>query len=339
MGQDRRFATLEQLRPIARAALGGGRDPIGLTRLSGGTRKGAYRLLLDDDSTAIVYVWNDAENFWPGTGQADQGGPVDDLTDPFAPASGPDLYEAAHRHLSRAGIRVPQVYGLEREHDQLNGAVAVLEDVPGDNLEVLLQRDPAAVRATLDELVDALTLMHEHHGPRFGKVSLIDAGGHSREKSCEATVLKRAWRDLDEAADRDRRIGDVRDELAGVVARLAAAVRPRAEYSLIHGELGPDHVLVDAERHPVLIDVEGLMFFDVEWEHVFVGLRFGEHYRHFRRSDLDPQRMEFYELAMRLSLVAGPMRLLDGDFPGRAGMEYIIEHNLEQVLTFLPSGL
>ena len=30
-----------------------------------------YRLTLDDDSTAIVYIWDDAENYWPIT-QADE---------------------------------------------------------------------------------------------------------------------------------------------------------------------------------------------------------------------------------------------------------------------------
>jgi hypothetical protein len=41
---------------------------------------------------------------------------------------------------------------------------------------------------------------------------------------------------------------------------LAALVPPRAEYRLIHGELGPDHVLVGRSAEPVLIDIEGLMF-------------------------------------------------------------------------------
>jgi hypothetical protein len=35
-------------------------------------------------------------------------------------------------------------------------------------------------------------------------------------------------------------------------------------------------------------------------------------------------------------LVAGPMRLLDGDFPDRAFMRGIIEHNLIQALALLP---
>ena len=69
--------------------------------------------------------------------------------------------------------------------------------------------------------------------------------------------------------------------------RLAAAIRPRSDYRLIHGELGPDHVLVDGRGRPVIIDIEGLMYFDVEWEHVFVRLRFQEDYRFLHRDGVD----------------------------------------------------
>jgi hypothetical protein len=94
-------------------------------------------------------------------------------------------------------------------------------------------------------------------------------------------------------------------------------------------------VLVDRLGQPVLIDIEGLMFFDVEWEHVFLRLRFAEHYRWLHADGLDEQRLAFYMLAMRLSLVAGPLRLLDGDFPDREAMFAIAEHNLAQALAFL----
>ena len=114
-------------------------------------------------------------------------------------------------------------------------------------------------------------------------------------------------------------------------------MRPRSEYGLIHGELGPDHVLVDGLGQPVLIDIEGLMFFDAEWEHAFLRIRFGEHYQWLDAGNLDEQRMAFYTLAMRLSLVAGPLRLLDGDFPDRPAMMRIAEHNLQQVLALQPA--
>ncbi|OIJ86809.1 hypothetical protein BIV24_25660 [Streptomyces colonosanans] len=90
---------------------------------------------------------------------------------------------------------------------------------------------------------------------------------------------------------------------------LAEAVRSRARHGLVHGELGPDHVLVDADGRPALIDIEGLMYFDAEWEHVFLQLRFGPHYDALRTEGLDEGRLRLYRLAMHLSLVAGPLRL------------------------------
>lgn len=157
------------------------------------------------------------------------------------------------------------------------------------------------------------------------------------ELSCERRVLDRALRDLKEAAGRDDSIATADTALHDRLQELADRVSPRTEYGLIHGELGPDHVLVDADGHPVLIDIEDLMYFDIEWEHVFLQIRFHERYTTLARPGLDPQRLDLYMLAMRLSLVAGPLRLLDGDFPDRAFMQGVAEHNAKKALALLPS--
>ncbi|MFD9575898.1 phosphotransferase family protein [Streptomyces sp. NPDC059982] len=329
----RRVVTRDHLAGVARAALGTEHRLVNIARLRGGSKKGVYRLTFDNDSTAIVYIWDDAENYWPTT-SADQ---ADNHADPFSPASGIELFEAAHRHLDTLGIRTPRIRLADRSRSHYPADVAVVEDVPGENLETLLRQDPHSVETTMARLAKTLDSMQRHQGPHFGKVALIDKGGTSEGSSCEQTVLERALDDLSEAASRDPRITRSRDHLEDAVRALAAAVRPRSQLGLVHGELGPDHVLVDPDGQPVLIDIEGLMFFDVEWEHAFLRLRFGEHYQSLDRSDLDEQRLTFYTLAMRLSLVAGPLRLLDGDFPDRDFMMGIAEHNLEEALAFLPS--
>ncbi|KOV31740.1 aminoglycoside phosphotransferase [Streptomyces sp. XY431] len=330
----RRVATRDRLAGVARAALGTEHRVTGVSRLRGGSKKGVYRLTLDNDSTAIVYIWDDTENYWPTT-RADQ---ADNHADPFSPASGIELFEAAHRHLDTLDIRSPRILLADRSRSHYPADIAVVEDVPGENLETLLRQDPRSLETTMARLAEALGAMQRHQGPRFGKVALIDKGGTSEGSSCEQVVLDRALDDLAEAASRDPRITRSRDHLEHVVRALAATVRPRSQHGLIHGELGPDHVLVDRDGQPVLIDIEGLMFFDIEWEHAFLRLRFGDHYRWLDRNDLDEQRLTFYTLAMRLSLVAGPLRLLDGDFPDRDFMMGIVEHNLQEALAFLPSN-
>lgn len=129
-----------------------------------------------------------------------------------------------------------------------------------------------------------------------------------------------------------QRIAAVRDELAEVVVARHTVIAPRSDCGLIYGELGPDHVLVDEHDEPVLIDIESAMLLDVEWEHAFLELRFGERYHRLRVPGLDERRLRLYRLATYLSLVAGPLRLLDGPFPDRAGMLGIVDSNVLRVL-------
>ncbi|MFI6438931.1 phosphotransferase [Streptomyces sp. NPDC050759] len=215
----------------------------------------------------------------------------------------------------------------------------VVEDMRGGSLEEALERDPVAGRAALELLAAELSTLHAQEGPAFGKVGLVDNGGTSSSGSAARRITEGALRHIEQAAVRDERIAVVREELEETVRRLAAAVRPRARHTLVHGEIGADHVLLDGRGRPALIDIEGLMYLDVEWEHVFLRIRFGpRHYDVLRAPGLDEDRMRLYRLAMHVSLVAGPLRLIEGDFPNPAGMREIAESNLVRVLELMGRG-
>ncbi|MYU54444.1 MULTISPECIES: phosphotransferase family protein [Streptomyces] len=327
----RQFTDIQDLSGLVRDALGAGCRVVAVDRLRGGSKKGVYRVRLEGTHTSsvIVYSWAAAENFWPGAREADP-------ADPFAPASGLVPFLAAQRCLDDVGARVPRVLLADDSRRRYPADVAVVEDVSGGTLEALLATDPARAAGALGDLARMLEVMHRHRARHYGKVDLLDRGGSASEVPCERRVLDRALRDLDEAAGREDRIARADAAFRDRLRELADRVSPRTEYGLIHGELGPDHVLVDADGHPVLIDIEDLMYFDVEWEHVFLQLRFGERYTALARPGLDPRRLDLYMLAMRLSLVAGPLRLLDGDFPDRASMRGIAEHNMNEALALLP---
>lgn len=326
----RQFTDIAVLSGIVREALGSGVDVIGVDRLRGGSKKGVYRVHVRGSRAAsvIVYSWADGENFWPSAEGVDAGHPL-------APASGLVPFLAAQRTLDRIGVRVPALVLADDSRRRHPADVAVVEDVAGPTLEALLRTDPARASDALSELAAMLGVMHRQRGRRFGRVDVLERGDKASGDSCEQVVFERALEDLAEAAERDPRIGSAAAPLRDRLRELAARVTPRTEHRMIHGELGPDHVLVDAQGHPVLIDIEGLMFFDVEWEHVFLQLRFGERYPALSRPGLDPARFDLFMLAMRLSLVAGPLRILDGDFPHRALMRGIADHNAKEALALL----
>ncbi|MFD9001756.1 phosphotransferase family protein [Streptomyces sp. NPDC059582] len=329
----RTFLTRPDLAPLARAALGPQRTLTAVARLRGGTKKGVYRLTLDDATTAIAYVWSPGEDYW--------GEPGADPRDPFSHASGLDLFTASHDRLTGLGVRTPRLLLADADRRFLGADAAVVEDLPGDSLEDALRRDPKAAAPVLDRLAEALAAMRgcaapaQAPAPGFGKVALVDAGGMSRGGSCEGRVAERALADIAEIAVRDPSAAAAREAFEDAVRTLADDIAPRARHTLIHGELGPDHVLVTPDGEPALIDIEGLMYFDAEWEHVFLALRFGPHYDALRTPDLDEPRLRLYRLALHLSLVAGPLRLLDGDFPEPGPMRAIAEHNLARALSLV----
>ena len=321
----RTVLTRDQLSGAATAAFGRGRRLEAVERLAGGTRKGVYRLRMDDGTTAIGYVWDDSENYWPA---AD--GDNDD-TDPFCAGVGLRLFEAANARLDSIGVRVPEIHLVDRDRTHFPTELAIVEDFPGEDLYSLFARDPRAAEPVMARLAEVLQAMRDYRAPRYGKVALIDAGGSSSGTSCEAHAVEFGLRSLAEAAPRDQRIERARDRIEQRLHELAAKVQPRAELSIVHGELW-GHVLIDGDGRPALIDIEDLMYFDVEWEHVFLEIRLHGDYRRLAAQDLDEDRLALYMLAQRLSLTAGPLRLLDGDFPNREFMRGVAEHNLNEAL-------
>lgn len=322
----RKFGELADFEPVVRAAFGDGRRLAQARRLRGGSKKGVYQLVFDDGRSVVGYVWSETENYWPVDGHA----PADERSDPFSDATGAELFTGAHSLLESLGIRVPALYLLDRSRTVYPDDIALIEWVPGRSLESMLDDGAPQARSVLGRLRQTLGVMRAHTHPRFGKIGAPSAG-----ESCERVVLERALAHLAEAAERMPSMAAGRAGLDEKLHELAAAVRPRQEYGLVHGELGPDHVLVDGAGEPVLIDIEGLMYFDVEWEHAFCEMRFKYYYPALRADSLDEDRLRLYRLALHLSLAAVPMRLAGSDYPEREFMIEIAVAHASRALGYL----
>jgi hypothetical protein len=330
----RQFVQASDVADLVQRVYGSSRTLVGADRLAGGAKKGVYRLTLDDHSTAVLYVWNADENYFPASGT--------DEHDPLAEANDVAHFVAAHAKLTEVGVRVPRLHHLDRSRRDYPADLALVEDVRGGTLASRMDRDPDAAGPMLDELARLLAAMHSVHSAQLGKVAHVDAGTTRHERDAPTVLLDQALRQLEltvrrptrqqDVAARVPRLAAVRDEVELLLRELYAVVVPRTGHTLIHGELGPDHVLIDEGGHPVLIDLEGLMFFDIEWEHVFLRMRFGSSYERLREPGLDEARLEFYDLVQSLSLVEGPLRIADGDFPGRDFMLRIADGHLDRIV-------
>lgn len=330
MRTQRRFADAATLAGVVREVFGTDRTIVDVDRLAGGSKKGVYRVTLDERTSAVVYVWNAEEDYWDGL-------LPDSSHDPesvFVHSSGIELFEAATRRLESVGARSPRLLFADRSRRLYPGEIAVAEDVAGGSLQALLDTDPQAGAATVGQLAEMLRAMHRYRAPAFGKVAFVDGGGVSKGATCEAACLESALTDIADAAVRDARAAEAREQLQDKLRTLYARVEPRSEFGVVHGELGADHVLVGPRGEPVLIDIEGLMYFDVEVEHTWMRMRFQEHYAPLRDPGLDPVRMAFYQYAMHLNLVGGPLRIAEGDFPNRRWMLDIADDHLRKALAY-----
>lgn len=271
----------------------------------------------------MLYLWAAQENYWPATPTAPD--------DPFVDASSAHLFTVNHAALTAAGVRVPHLILADEERRHLDADLALLEDAGGLRLETLMHDDPAAAEAPLAALGDALHRMHTTTGTHHGR--LTDATTPTR--STENLVLHRAIGHLDAAATRDSRIATHHTRIATRLHDRHAAVPPRTTYALVHGELGPDHVLVTPDGEPVVIDFEGLLYFDIEWDHAWLRMRFQDAYPALRPVPLDPARLAFYDYAQMLSLIEGPLRIADTDFPNRQWMLDLAEWHITRTLNSL----
>ncbi|WP_327085545.1 phosphotransferase [Nonomuraea sp. NBC_01738] len=321
----RAFLQPDDVRDLVTEQLG--RRLVTLDRLTGGSKKGVYRLGLDDGTAVILYVWAAGENYWPPSPAVPD--------DPFTDASGAELFAISHAALAAAGVRVPRLLMLDRDGRHLDADVALVEDVGVVTLEALIERDPAAAAEPLSVLAGDLRRMHTTLGPRYGKLAAIVRDEAPQARRTEDIIVDRALGHLDAAAARDARMSEAHDRIAGHVRGLRGTVTPRETYGLVHGELGPDHVFVTPEGEPVLIDIEGLTYFDVEWEHAWLRMRFRDAYPALRPVDLDPERLELYRYAQVLSLIEGPLRIADTDFPHRQWMLELAEWNIAKALAAL----
>ncbi|MCZ7438665.1 phosphotransferase [Micromonospora sp. WMMC241] len=317
------FLRPDDVRDLVRDRLGTDRRVTALDRLTGGTCKGVYRTTLDDGTTVVLYVWSAEENYWPASATVPD--------DPFTEASGAATFATNHAALTAAGVRVPHLIAVEPAGRHLDADVALVEDAGDVTLEALLTRDPHRAAEPLARLGDALRRMHTTLGPRWGRLTDTSPGAPP-VRPAEDVVLDRALGHLAGAAARDPRPAAARDRIAAHLRGLRDRVPPRQAYALVHGELGPDHVLVTPGGEPVLIDIEGLTWFDVEWEHAWLRLRFGAAYPALRPVALDADRLEFYRYAQVLALIEGPLRIATGDFPDRRWMLDLAERNIAEAL-------
>ncbi|KRE34371.1 phosphotransferase [Paenibacillus sp. Soil522] len=294
-----------------------------VSKMHGGAQKVVYKIDCSNGFSCVLYVWDLTMNYFQ-----------EEIAnkDINEQSYGSDLFELINKYLTQHGIQTPSLYDLNKERNRYPFDYALVEYLDGHKAKVYFNHSDSRVQdKVFQRLGDMLTGMHTNKRNIYGKPN------HSgiNTENCHHLQMENAKVQLSYASQHIESIGSNQSKLLDTLYLLESRIIPRMQYGFIHGELGPDHVLVNNKLEPFLIDIEGAMFFDIEHEHSFLELRFGDFYRYLKKDTLDPNRMLFYRFHHHISLISGGLKLLHRGFPDQQFAKDLADHHSQCALRFI----
>lgn len=324
---------LDDLTSEVRQALGNDYAVADVVNMRGGAQKVVYRVRTGDGFALMLYVWDISNNYF----QAEiEESAAEENEEQWS--FGAWRFRSNNRFMREHGIRTPAIFAMNTSQEQYPFDYALVEYVGGGNLEPYMNHSSADVRdRVFGGCKELLGKLHQIRHSSWGRISaegsLPDC--RIRNQSCEAGVHDNAKRNLAFLLQEAKLTKLQEGKLAELLERIRGEFVTRADYRYIHSELGPDHILLNEQLEPYLIDIEGAQLFDLEYEHSFLQFRFANYERYLAKDDLDPIRMRFYKLCHHISCAVGGLKLLQRGFPNRTLAHDIMASNLSQTLSYL----
>ena len=265
----------------------------GVKRVEGGIGKRTYVLDCESPrSRCILHIF-----LVPETGLTEIATPYDSV---FFP-TGAEVFVANTELLVGEGVDVPRIYLTDTSRSEHKFDFTLVEYINGNTMADAHNDGVAqAPRWILQQVHDQMLKMHARTRKHPGSV-MTDPAPHV---SCEDVVFDHSLQGIDLASEYNSEIQENQSRICEVLEELYSQVEPRSSYHFIHGELGPEHIMVDGTGKAYFIDIDSAAFFDLEYEHSYLRWRWGEEYAWFARDDLDGARMDFYLLARVISVNA-----------------------------------
>ncbi len=304
-------------------AFGKTRRIVSLSNFHGGAQKTVYKVRCEDGFQLVLYIWDMANNYFQEEIQR-----ATDNHESF----GAGLFESNNRFLLQQGIKTPAIYYMNKERSAYDCDFALVEYVDGGDLSTFFSSERSIQDRVFGQFKEQLNQMHHIRRKTWGKAG-VDIDAYS--EPCHIAVYENAIEQLRYTSGYVDRFSENQGRLTEVLDRFASALAPSSEHGFIHAELGPDHVLVNEKLEPYIIDIEGAMFFDIEYEHSFLQFRFDNYTHYLARADLDEDRMRFYKLCHHLSCASGGLKLMQRGFPNQELAKVIFQSNVERSLEFL----
>src|SRR5690606_22537155 len=251
---DTLLITINDLQSYVKMVFGTGFTVSNVTQMHGGAQKVVYKIDFDNGYTCVLYAWDLALNYFKKEIENE---------DLHSRSYGGDLFEQNNKLLTEIGIPTPALYDLNRERSRYPFDYALVEYVEGKKLDAYInQTDKEANYELFQQVGNMVGKMHANERDIFGKVNEI----RNDIKQCHELQMQKSKADLRYISQYIDNFKINHNKLLEKLQELESRITYRNRYGFTHGELGPDHFIVNNKLVPYVIDIEGAEFFDIEYE-------------------------------------------------------------------------
>ncbi len=294
MGEDETKAVQEFMTKKAKQIFDDISGELSMVRILGGAQKHTYLATTQNEFKFVIYIWDQSTSYFS----------YDEEKDIFL-SSSVKLFELNNKKMSELGVRVPKLYYMDRSKNEQQYAYAFVEYIDGVDMDTIIAKEPERLGAVLQSLRKNISKLHQIKNETVGKLEHLQ----SKDFNIIDFSLEGAKKNITYLMEMDEENKTLYLIIEKKIYELAKGMIPRNEYTFIHGELGPNHVMVNENNEAVLIDIEGAKYVDIEEEVSFLKIRFNEYYADIHNSTVDEKRMKFYHICHCLGNLSGAIEL------------------------------
>ncbi|MEL7634522.1 MULTISPECIES: hypothetical protein [Sporomusa] len=271
--------------PIIQADLNLSR--FALTGISSGISKKVYAVTGEDGHKTILYIW---QKPFLGLSEARTGGLY------YLHAEGFEYFCYNTQLLTDVGIRVPKIIKTGHFSGDMKFDYAYVECFDGVSLQEYLQY--GNVKDITGRLAVELNKFYACRRDYYGPPLLTAA----YSKTCQLLCYEHAVEELEIACSLDSEANRLKNlvlqQLNNFMVHFACQTKPFS-YALIHGEATPAHAWLLADGTIGFIDIEGIKFFDIEFEYALLDMMY-DYLRINKPKSYDRHKLLFYKLYHRI---------------------------------------
>lgn len=266
-------------------------DLTSMKRILGGAQKHTYLARCTNGFCFVIYLWDKSTTFFSNE------------TGIFCSSSAV-LFEKNNELMKKHDVLTPEMYYMDRGRNECNYEYAFVEYIDGVDMDFIIANEPERLPYALDSLTASINKLHRIKSSAVGQI------GRMQEEQFDVIGYK-----LDEIhrnclylQKNDTEYAEIYMQTEKKAIELVKHFKKRSEYTFIHSELGPNHVIVDKDNHAYLIDIEGAGYRDVEEENSFLQFRFDNRITGIK-DDIDDKRMQFYHIGHCFGNLCGAIEL------------------------------